>query len=411
MSQSGYITFVTTSNLATNPRLIKEVDRAVALSYNVTIVAFHFNNWSLPLNEEIKKRLADKVTLIEVPAGRKPLLPWAVSTLLQITCKAFVKAGLQNSFALSQALQKRSLLLIQALKKLKQKPTLMIAHNPGSFYPVMQYAQKEKIPFGIDVEDYHPGETNDAVAGGQMRKLMQQTIQHAAYVSAAAPLILEEVKKDCADELPVSRVVLNYFSSTEFQQPQVSAVTALRLVWFSQYIAEGRGLELLLEAIKDFSTTVELHLYGHLHAAFQQQYLEKAHNVFVHAPLTQQQLHTELAGYDVGVALENAGANYNRDICITNKLLAYYQAGLYILASQTKAQKDFVEQKTKHGVCVTVTAQNLAGVIQQLVNEKQSIRTGAAERFRAASAFSAENEILQLSTTWSNIVANRPYAV
>ena len=45
---------------------------------------------------------------------------------------------------------------------------------------------------------------------------------------------------------------------------------------------------------------------------------------------------------DVGLALENKDADVNKDICLTNKFLAYVQAGLYIFATDTFGQNHFL---------------------------------------------------------------------
>jgi hypothetical protein len=45
---------------------------------------------------------------------------------------------------------------------------------------------------------------------------------------------------------------------------------------------------------------------------------------------------------DIGLALESKTADFNRDICLTNKILAYAQAGLYIFATDTFGQRDFL---------------------------------------------------------------------
>jgi hypothetical protein len=411
MKDEPHIVFVTTSNLATNPRLVKELELAFSLSYKVTVIAFHFENWSSSINSEIKKGFENKMRLIEISAERKPFLTWTWSSGLQIAAKVLAKLGVKHPFILSQALQKRSILLLYALKKIAEPVHLLVAHNPGSFFPVQRYAKKWGAPYGIDVEDYHPGETNDQAAAGWMRKLMQQTMKQADYITAAAPLILEEIKNDCKDQLPFSTVVLNYFSSSEFQPPKSSGDAMLKLVWFSQHIAQGRGLELLVQAVKEFPGSVELHLYGELNTQFEKRYLSDLPHVIVHTPLPQQLLHKELAMYDVGIALEDAASNYNREICITNKLLAYHQSGLYILASDTKAQKAFLAQHPQHGQYVSTSVAELIGAIQNLLNRKWDIRSGAAQRFNAAAAFSADNEVSTIKKFWISVFSGSVNAV
>ncbi len=399
-----HITFVTTSNLATNPRLVKEVDLALSLSYKICIVAFRFDNWSLSINEEIKSRWRPAVEIVEISAERNPFLPWLASTLLQFLCRFFVKINLINSFILSQALQKRTILVLYALKRHIRFTNLLIAHNPGSFYPVKWIARKKNIAYGIDVEDYHPGETNNPVTAAWMRHLMVQTIMDADYLSAASPLILEYVKRDCEGLLSPSVLVLNYFPIAEFQPPFIAQPhEPLRLVWFSQYIASGRGLDLVIEAIKGLSD-VELHLYGHINPGFKQIMLDGLSNIYIHEPLAQKLLHRQLAKYDIGLAMEQADSNLNRDICLTNKIMAYTQSGLYVLATDTSAQIAFLNEHPNLGIVISPVGSALRDKLLQLVKERIHIRQLATNRYHLGNKQTTEKGVETLSKIWEQLI-------
>ena len=58
--------------------------------------------------------------------------------------------------------------------------------------------------------------------------------------------------------------------------------------------------------------------------------------------MKQEALHDFLNQMDIGLALENTAADHNRNICLTNKILAYAQAGLYIFATDTYGQSQFL---------------------------------------------------------------------
>ncbi|MEJ8816959.1 hypothetical protein [Lacibacter sp. H407] len=403
------IVFVTTSSLATNPRLVKEVELAVSLGYSVVVVAFSFENWSRPLNDRLKKRFGDAVKLVEISADRKPFIPWLISTVTQIVCKGLVWLGVRTKPILSQALQKRTILLLYVLRRLQGKADLVVAHNPGSFYPVQYYAQKHHIPFGVDVEDYHPGEYTDERSRQRMKELIQATLPYASYITTAAPLILKEVQKDCNGSLKQIATVLNYFEAAEFVAPVAVSEHRFRFVWFSQHIAAGRGLEQLLRAIGSFANEAELHLYGHLDGAFFHSHIQHVVNVVVHKPLAQYELHALLGSYDVGVALEDAASNENRDLCITNKLLAYYQAGLFLFASNTKAQIDFLSQNPGHGIITQLSTEVLEKGIRQLINCKKEIRQQALTRFMNASSFSSDLELMYVSNQWMRVLSSNQY--
>lgn len=404
MNYKTTILFITTSNLATNPRLVKEMDLAIRLGFQVSVICFSFNNWSNELNEQIKVRFGTSIQLTEIPAGRKPLMSWLLSTMFHELNKFYSLVASNKLSVISFALKKRTWLLNKELKKKRAPVDLIVAHNPDSFYPAYIYSKKTKTPFAVDVEDYHPGETNHARQSTMMRKMMQMVLPDAAYITAASPLILEKVKEDCNGKLNCTETVLNYFNHNEFLSPVNSKSEKLQFVWFSQYIDVGRGLEKLIETVKVFADEVELHLYGELSESFYRNYLSFVSNVFVHPALPQKELHQQLANYDIGLAVEDSSANFNRDICLTNKILSYYQAGLYILASKTSAQTQFIQQHPEHGITTTLRSEELKNAIQILIAQKVKLRQTSFQRFKKASFHDSEMELKKLSRLWEIII-------
>lgn len=402
MNTSPHLLFVTTSNLATNPRLIKEVEFALQKGYKVTIVCCVFDHWSSSLHTEITKKLQSNVHIVEISVDRSSLTKWAFSTIVQKFSSLLLRFGVKGKLVVSSSLFKRSILLRRVLRKLNGSFSMVIAHNPGAFEPVFWFAKKNNIPFGIDVEDYHPGETNHSFTARLIRQLQSEIFLFADYVSAASPFILEAVQKDCDHKLRHPLTVLNYFNSGEFVQPSV-ADGRLRCVWFSQHIDHGRGLEQLVAALSLLRDEVEVHLYGHLNSAFFDSYLKQHPNIIMHSPTTQGLLHQELSFYDIGLALENSHSNFNRDICITNKILSYFQAGLYIVASKTKAQESFIQQHQSHGIVCELQPQVLTKTLQQLAAQKNEIRVKAVQRYKHALQYGAEQELVKLEILWRNV--------
>lgn len=401
-----HILFVSTSNLATNPRLVKEIELALEKGYRVTAVVCSFHNWSYALNETVKQKLAASIQLIEAVADRSVFPVWVLSTLLQKFQQLKAKLGFSNVAVLSDVLIKRSILLRWKLNQLKGNYQLVIAHNPGAFEPAAALAKKHRIPLGIDVEDYHPGEAINPAEATKMKRLMQQVLPQANYVSAAAPLILEAVQNDCGHRLRNAFTILNYFNKSEFATPVPATGKPLQCVWFSQNIDQGRGLESLLTLLKSFSEEVRLHLYGNTNPLFYESHLAGNSQIVLHPPVPQQQLHQLLALYDVGIALEDITSNFNRTICLTNKLLTYYQAGLYILATNTAAQEQFLKQHPSHGIITSLS--NLEEGLQQLVQQKETIRAGSQTRYTAAEKHHAAAELEQLAHCWEQLINKKP---
>jgi len=395
------ILFLSTLSFATNPRLVKEIELALQSGFSVTVVCFEFNNLTKQLNDEIKSRIVPKINYQGIPGNRSPLLPWLISSLLFSLSNIGLFFFPDNEYLYALRSNKRSWQLQQALKKLKKVFNLVVAHNPGSFYPAMTFAKKNKIHYGIDIEDYHPGESNTPARTAIYKKLNNIALPDADYITAASPLILEFSQTDLPVTLKCKHVLLNYFPSAEFLSPAKKNSEKLLMVWFSQNISFHRGLEELIPFIKN-NDQIELHLFGNCDERFEKQWLLDCGNIQLHAPLPQCELHQQLAHYDIGLAIE-PGKDLNNELALSNKILAYFQAGLYILASCTKAQRRFINERPEHGVLTSLLPDDLRCTIQQLIDQKQSLRRLSEERFVKAKKFNWENESEKLLDIWKEM--------
>ena len=86
-------------------------------------------------------------------------------------------------------------------RMLNSNITEMIMYWPFNF------SLKIESKLGIDVEDYHPGETNDRIISNRVLRLMEKTLKKTNYVSFAAPLIQKEVAEYMMDK-HVSKILL-----------------------------------------------------------------------------------------------------------------------------------------------------------------------------------------------------------
>jgi len=392
------ILFLTTHNLATNPRLVKEILLALENNFTVEVICFEFENWSEENNEKLKKELTS-VKFITIPAGRKPLLLWFFSVVNeQISRKLILLLKSERLFA--NAVSRRSRLIIKNLNKVS-KPDWVTGNNPGDMYDTALTPRKFNCKAGFDVEDYHPGEGNDRRLQGLTKQLMQQLLPKMDYVSFAAPLIMEEVNKSQNRGVSNWFTVLNYFPSEEFALSVAPITGPLKLVWFSQNISFSRGLELILPAVESHKGKVELHLYGNVDEDFKKLNLDGFDNILLHGPVSQQQLHRQLARYDVGLALEPA-KDRNNDLAISNKLLSYLQAGLYVIATNTKGQRSFINNFPDMGICFDYTKDNSGNILEDVFNTLDSIRNNRKIRFERFRINNWANESACLLKNWNN---------
>ena len=396
------ILFISTLNLATNPRLFKEIQLAVNSGYEVELVCFEFDNWSYDFNQTLKSKLPG-VSIITIPAGRSPLLPWIASVFFE---KLFRFVGRFFSLpdgALSQAVSRRSFLLIRALKKKEGQFNLVIGHNPGALYPTLWAAKKFNSKAGFDIEDYHPGEGSNKNEQKLTRKIIERTLPKMEYVSFASPLMMNRTMEDLEANHSNWIIVLNYFVSSEFALSEHSNSGCLKLVWFSQNINYRRGLEQIIPALAAFENKIELTLIGNKKEKFANEFLNGNKSIKLIPPLDQKSLHKIIGTFDVGLAIE-PGKDTNNYIALSNKVMTYFQSGLYILASDTPAHKELFRQYPGHGFAASLGEGDLKENLNLLVDKLPFIREEKQRRFNEAKQNSWETESQKLLQMWRQIL-------
>ncbi len=399
------ILFLTSANLTTNPRLQKELKLAVSINYNVHFIGFDLDNWSQKIDAELIKNI--NASFHYIPVTKKAGLKWLTGSLIEKIAQKvypFFKKNLKiNAFAHS----KRSFLLCQYLKHNKNKYDLIVAHTLPALYPAMMLAKKTKTPFIFDIEDYHPGEliTKGAEKEKQRRTfLMQKILPKADFITYASPLI-GKYSLDLIKNYPEEKhqLINNCFSENEFEFAENNP-EKVKFVWFSQNIAAGRGLELVLPALAKFTVKIELHLIGNLYQNFYDDFLSKYDFINIHRPLPQKELNLSLKNYDIGLAIELSTADFNRQICLTNKIWAYVQSGLYILASDTPAQKKFISENKNIGAISEQNIESFEKATAKIIENIAEIRKNKKQRFEYARKFTWGKESEKLKEIWIYIL-------
>jgi hypothetical protein len=404
-----HILFLTSTNLACNPRCLKEVRLARDRGMKVTVVAFQLHNWTTSLEARLNAELTG-VSFHYLDTARRRLLPWLFGTVLERIGRLAGPRLQTSTFWSAMAMDKRSWRLLRWVRANRVRPDLVVAHNPPAFYAAAWLAKQDPCALAIDIEDYHPGENNPPAKQQGSALLMRSFLPKAAYASFASPLI-----KEYSDRLTgpgVNGIVVNNsFPRGDFQRPAAAVAASavddneapLRIVWFSQFIDYGRGLEKILPVLDEYRDRIRLTLIGSARTAFVQQEIAAREYIRCIDAMPEKELHRALGGYDIGLALEDGKADQNRDLCLTNKIWSYLLAGLYIVASDTAAQRRFLQEHPGHGVCTSLSADPLRAVMTALVTDARMIRAAACARFDGAAAAAWENESAVLTGEWERI--------
>lgn len=400
----AHFLFISSSTLAANPRFVKAFE-ACKDEHTCTVVCFTHQDWGEELSKAIVNRNS-KVNFLFISYHPNFIIKvWA--KLLHKTAILLNSLAKNNKRIAAYANSDKTFQLHSELKNklVNRHFDVMVVHNVAAFYPAIQWAKKT-TKISVDIEDYHPGEESYFNQKNEICNrllLMKSILQRAWGVSYASPLIMQECLHTFNEIKYLkgkSIVVQNCFPQHEFQYKD-STSEKLKLVWFSQNIASGRGLEQLLAALVEFEHQVELHLIGNLSAAFHQEVLQHyASFIVVHPPKPQLELHQMLAEYDIGLCLEQ-GHCLNNKLALSNKIWAYFQSGLFIYATDTPAQQAFIKTHPKHGICIQKKPTALTEGISYILQNKNEIRKSKKTRFDDAKSYSWEKEVLKLKTLFS----------
>lgn len=377
---------------------------AVSQGYQVTFLGFSLGNWSDELEEKLKNELQG-VQLFYLDATRRQYAGWFSSTLTEKVSRILYKPERSSLRRTAFASSKRAVLLHRQLTQFYRQGIVfdrVIAHTLGALYPAFWFAKKCDIDFAFDVEDYHPWESTEGNSDYEVARretILKQILPHAKYTTAAAPLITRQVKS----LVPVinPQTIYNSFPKNEFVRPATPAGKKMKLVWFSQNINAGRGLEIILDAWKNLEQDFELTLIGKPDEQFYNQHISRHPGIVLKPPMAQALLHQYLAEFDIGLAIDVDSNDKNRQLVITNKILAYYQAGLYIVATDTPAQQQFVQDHPLHASVIRQDVANAVSSLLKIAASKEDIRQSAQARFEAAAAFNWENESARLVKIWN----------
>lgn len=281
------------------------------------------------------------------------LLPGEVKSSKRFFYRARKRAGAEmqrrlkkaSPWAISHAPEK---MLTEALK---ENADLYSAHLECAFYAGRKLVKAgKKVSF--DFEDWY---SRDYLVPGRPVKLLQSlekfALQNGVFCTAASRSMADALEETYKPDKNIT-VIYNGFSvgntKGEMMNSRIEKSTEfVPLLWFSRNIGPGRGIENLLQALPFCSIPVALHLLGEIDEGYKA-FLEKEfaglakHKLVIHPFIQQEQLHAFISEFKIGLAIEEK-INDNKRLTVSNKILQYLQAGLHVIASDTKGQKEVAE--------------------------------------------------------------------
>jgi len=325
------------------------------------------------------------------PKGKKAL--YLATRIQHKTAKTLVKwFGLKHKLAERAAGRCVFLLLKEALR---QPADLYIAHNLAALPVAVLAAKKTKSQCGFDAEDFHRNEISNDPNDFDVRL---KTFLEEKYFPQTDCLTVSSLPITALYQelFPLKKIVtvLNAFPMVkEVTLPIVKPNEPLKLFWFSQTIGLNRGLQDVLSALKTLENEqIELHLLGFLSEETSigiQDFIaglkfSKKTAVIFYSPVSSENLPIFAAQFDVGLALE-PGFCRNNDAALSNKIFTYLQAGLAVAASDTVAQKQFLNENPDLGFCYEKgNGQQLANILKRFIEEPDLLQKTKLAAYQAA---------------------------
>ncbi len=353
---------------AQNPRLVKEYESLKSNNFDVKVLYGEKDQWASNF-----KPLANPDFIL---VGGEFGSPSYYATRL-------IHKLLKNILPLAFGYNRVSWLLY--LKGRSIAADLYIGHNMASLPIVVKLAKLNNAKSGFDAEDFHRNElTNDQSKPEfiKPKALEDEFIEKTNYLTAASPLICKAYQALYSNLNFV--VINNVFPNMQLipkEKECVNDPNTLNLFWFSQTIGRDRGIEVVIDAIGLInSKKIKLTLLGFI-TSEDKSYFESLASenglsieqlVFI-SSVAPGNIPKIARQHDIGLALE-LNIPFNRNICLTNKIFTYIISGLAIIATETEAQKLFLDQYPYIGKCFPVGDKvKLAEILVSYLNDKESL--------------------------------------
>lgn len=342
------ICLITSGQPSANPRLIKEAFSLLNQGYIVSVIWCPISPWADSFDDMLFKNYP---TITWLQAGyhykKQKYLYW-YSRIRRKTWEIFyyLLGNSCNSAISSTVLFSQELMA----KASESHFDIYIGHNLGALPAIVNASKKFKSKCIFDFEDFHRGESDEgSIQSRMVRDIEAQYLPFVDFITTASPAISSAYKII----FPHKKIntINNYFPlSYAVDHVKKLPSNPLKLFWFSQFVGKQRGLQVAIKAMSFFSLNeITLTLLGNSSKEIKEYFysyidelgLNHSQLTFID-PVSENEI-AELASlHHIGLASEFVH-NQNRDLCLTNKLFMYLFSGNAIVATNTSAQKYFLE--------------------------------------------------------------------
>lgn len=344
MRQRASILIVSNGALCRNPRTLKEATTLGNAGYSVTVLTVRNHGASEAIDVELTRGASWRRELVDL------LVP-GVRTLGTRACTWWARKAArwcrwQSPTALGPY---RGL-----LRRARSLPAdLTIVHNEVAHCVGLKLLGEGRR-VAADFEDWHSEDLLPADRAhrplGLLRANERALLQRAVHVTTTSSALADAMHARYGGRRPV--VITNSFPISAAPTPR-SLATPPKLLWFSQTVGRGRGLEPFIRTWNLTQHPSELIVVGETSPEYRAELLglvsSRGPGITFLPAVPPDELPALIARHDVGLALED-GSIRNRDLTITNKILQYLNGGLAVVASDTAGHREVLAREPECGL-------------------------------------------------------------
>ena len=349
---SARILIVAGGHLSRNPRPWKEAAALAGAGHDVTVLCVRDHAPSDALDRELLAGARFRLESIDLLGGQNHRGGSLVRRARRwLARKSVERGGWQSAEALGPA---RDL-----LRRARDfSADLTIVHTEAALWVGMRLLDEGRR-VAADIEDWHsedlPPEDRAGRPLGLLRMVERTLLRRAAYLTTTSEALAAALVARHGGNRP--EVITNSFPlQPEPRQGPPGAPPAL--LWFSQTLGPGRGLEKFIGGWVRTAAPSRLVLIGGARGGYDDRLRrmlppEKRGGIEIRPPVPPAELPGVIARHDVGLALEDRSIA-SRNLTITNKMLQYLNAGLAVVASDTAGQREVLARGPGAGVTISL---------------------------------------------------------
>jgi glycosyltransferase involved in cell wall biosynthesis len=326
--------------------MLKAAESLAAAGHEVHVVSTNFVDWGTSADVDLRTRLRLPWRVVDYSRATGNWLRIRAG-VRYLACRKVCKVFGPEQQPVSLLGRATTRVFSELVQAAAETPADLVYGGGGALIATALTARRLKVPYAVDLEDFHGAEHSTTDAGGVFSNRLAQVAEKVVFRDATFLTTASDAIADgYAERYGKRPLVINNTFPLPATEPDFTPVdgAGLRLYWFSQTIGPGRGLEDAILAAGVADINCELHLRGKPSIGYLERLSsmvrERAPRLRLvhHAPEPPDRMVDLCRDYHVGLALE-PGFCLNNELALSNKAFTYILAGLAVVFSDTPGQR------------------------------------------------------------------------